>query len=146
MGPSVGRNSLLIRLFGFNCAQMTPGRAESDFGLQGWIGTSGLKQNFSFSMNVKWRNSQTFFTRVSTISNKFVLLDNRKKISLVCSRVFLITGVCVGQSPDFCLVSFVLCKILQLILLVIIFVPHRNSSRFTNQSKKQSDTDTSRRT
>ena len=145
MGPSVGR-SLLIRLFVLNCAQMTPGRAESDLGLQGWIGTSGLKQNFSFSVNVQWRNSQTFFTRESTISNKFVLLDNRKKISLVCSRVFLITGVCVGQSPDFCHVSFVPLRDTTAHTTGNYFCPHRNSSRFTNQSKKQLDTDTSRRT
>ena len=68
-----------------------------------------------------------------------VLLENPKKVPLVCSRVFLITGVGVGQSPDFCRVSFVLCKILRLILLVIIFVPHRNSSRFILLTKARSN-------
>ena len=37
--------------------------------------------------------------------------------------MFLITAVCVGQSPDFCRVSFVLCRILCLILLAIIPPP-----------------------
>ena len=33
--------------FGLNCAQMAPGRAESDFGpVLGWIDTLGLKQIF----------------------------------------------------------------------------------------------------
>ena len=45
MGPRVDSNSLLIELFGLNCAQMAPKGAESDFGLQG-IGTLGLKQIF----------------------------------------------------------------------------------------------------
>ena len=35
MGPTVGWNSLLIELFGLNCAQMAAGKAESDFGLLG---------------------------------------------------------------------------------------------------------------
>ena len=35
MGPIVGWNSLLIELFWPDYAQMAPGRAESDFGLQG---------------------------------------------------------------------------------------------------------------
>ena len=78
MGPSVGWNSLLIGLFGLNCAQMTPGKAESDFSLQGWIGTSELKQIFSFSLNLQWRNSETFFTRVGTISNEVVLLEPKE--------------------------------------------------------------------
>ena len=138
MGPSVGWNSLLIGLFGLNCAQMTPGRAESDFGLQGWIGTSGLKQIFSLSLNLHWRNSETFFTRVSTISNKVVLLEPREKFPR-----FVVKSVrnnrCLCRSIAWFLPRF-FCS------LVIIFVPHRNSSRFTNQSKKQLDTDTSRRT
>ena len=33
-----------LSFLGLNCAQMAPGRAESDFGLQGWIDTLGLKQ------------------------------------------------------------------------------------------------------
>ena len=45
MGPRVGWNSLLIELFGLNCAQIAQEGAESDFGLQG-IGTLGLKQIF----------------------------------------------------------------------------------------------------
>ena len=45
MGPRVDSNSLLIELFGLNCAQMAPEGARSDFGLQG-IGTLGLKQIF----------------------------------------------------------------------------------------------------
>ena len=32
--------------FGLNCAQMAPGGVESDFGMQGWIGTLRLKQIF----------------------------------------------------------------------------------------------------
>ena len=35
-----------LSFFGLNCAQMAPGRAESDFGLQGWIDTLELKQIF----------------------------------------------------------------------------------------------------
>ena len=32
--------------FGLNCAQMAPGGVESEFGMQGWIGTVRLKQIF----------------------------------------------------------------------------------------------------
>ena len=35
-----------LSFFGLDCAEMAPGRAESDFGLQGWIDTLGLKQIF----------------------------------------------------------------------------------------------------
>ena len=35
-----------LSFFGLNCVQMAPGRAESDFGLQGWIDTLELKQIF----------------------------------------------------------------------------------------------------
>ena len=35
-----------LRFFGLDCAEIAPGRAESDFGLQGWIDTLGLKQIF----------------------------------------------------------------------------------------------------
>ena len=35
-----------LSCFGLNCAQMAPGGAESDFSLQGRIGTLGLKQIF----------------------------------------------------------------------------------------------------
>ena len=34
--------------FGLSGAQMAPGGAETDFGMQGWIGTLGLKQTFYF--------------------------------------------------------------------------------------------------
>ena len=42
MGPSVGWNGLLI------CTQMAPEWTESDFALEGRIGTLGLKQIFLF--------------------------------------------------------------------------------------------------
>ena len=32
--------------FGLNCAQMAPGGVESEFGMQGWIGTVQVKQIF----------------------------------------------------------------------------------------------------
>ena len=35
MGPILDWNSLLMEFFSLNCAQMAPGRAESDFGLPG---------------------------------------------------------------------------------------------------------------
>ena len=38
----------------------------------------------------------------------------------------------------------VFCEVLRIKLLVIIFVPHRNFLRFTNQSTKQLDPNTSR--
>ena len=47
IGPSEGWNSLLIELFFcLNCAQMAPRGAESDFELEVWIGSLGLKQIF----------------------------------------------------------------------------------------------------
>ena len=46
MSPRVGWNRLWWGCFGFNCAQMAQGEAESNFGLQGWVGTLGLKQFF----------------------------------------------------------------------------------------------------
>ena len=53
MGPSLGWNSLLIELFGLNCAQMAPVRAESDFSCRVRIDTLGLKQIFlTFSVSL----------------------------------------------------------------------------------------------
>ena len=38
--------------FGLNCGQIALGEAESDFGLQGWIGNLGLKQRDLSSFSV----------------------------------------------------------------------------------------------
>ena len=43
--PWAGR-TFWLSFFGLDCAQMAPGRAESDFGRQGLIDTLGLKQIF----------------------------------------------------------------------------------------------------
>ena len=46
MGPTVGWNSLLIELFWLRLCSNGSGRAESDFGLKGWIDTLRLKEIF----------------------------------------------------------------------------------------------------
>ena len=48
MGPSVGWNSLLIELFGLNCAQMAPERAESDFCCRVRIDIFGAETDLNF--------------------------------------------------------------------------------------------------
>ena len=56
--------------FGSNFAQMAPGGAESDFGLQGWI-TLGLEQIFlifsapiSLQIQLGWEKNVASFTNV----------------------------------------------------------------------------------
>ena len=46
-----------LSCFGLNCAQMAPERVESDFGLQGWIDTLGLKQSLFQQVSELWRIS-----------------------------------------------------------------------------------------
>ena len=54
MGPSVSWNSLLIELFGLNCAQMALGSSESDVFCRVGIDTLGLKQIFlTFSVSLE---------------------------------------------------------------------------------------------
>ena len=46
-----------LSCFGLNCAQMARERVESDFGLQGWIDTLGLKQSLFQQVSELWRIS-----------------------------------------------------------------------------------------
>ena len=46
VSPAWAGIAFWLSCFGLHCAQMAPGGAESDFSLEGWIGTLGLKQIF----------------------------------------------------------------------------------------------------
>ena len=74
LAPAWAVIAFWLSCFGLNCAQMAPGGAESDFGLQGCIGTLGLKQIFLIFSVESCPVHDPFFPAVFYIASTFAFI------------------------------------------------------------------------
>ena len=74
LAPAWAVIAFWLSCFGLNCAQMAPGGAESDFGLQGCIGTLGLKQIFLIFSVESCQVHDPFFPAVFYIAGTFAFI------------------------------------------------------------------------
>ena len=74
LAPAWAVIAFWLSCFGLNCAQMAPGGPESDFGLQGCIGTLGLKQIFLIFRVESCPVHDPFFPAVSYNASTFAFI------------------------------------------------------------------------
>ena len=87
--PALARIAFWLSCFGLNCAQMAPEGAESDFGLQLWIGTLRLKQIFLI-FSARW---WSYFIIISSCDEILVLQNGVAHVWLKIV-IFLCTPSC----------------------------------------------------